>query len=716
MFVSNLDNLNIVYNSADEDVNIIEDFYIPTLSEAKRYYRAAGYFSSAVLVEYIQGLEKFVENGGQMKLLISPKLNYGDVFALVSATKGFNIVKENIEELFLSYRLVDNRTELSAKILFKLVQDGILEIKVVQPKNEFGLFHEKVSIFLDEIGNMVTTNGSNNETAAAINYNIESFSVYRSWFHGQNEYCKFYLSRFNKSWKGDIKNFNVLNLQEAISKKVFDTFNSEESLSQMFEKLELMNKKSSVNKVFSSENLSQISENESTYNILGFEPYQYQKEAANKWLVHKKGIIAFATGTGKTKTAILCIHSLISKNYVRPFLIVVPDKTLLNQWCDELDSHGYKCVKCYSEVVNWEVQLKDQIDFLNFQESNNLFIITTTSTFMKGRFQRQLKKLNNDFVFISDECHRLGTESLLSLLPNVEYRLGLSATPEIYMSDSKTDRLFSYFGGIISTYSLEDAIKNDFLVGYDYYPIEVSLSEEEMLKYKELTHKLIKIMGNKDEFSFSDISPEAQMLLFKRSRILYGARQKMSKLSSLLSDIGDKKHMLIYCGVTSPSEGQELDKASNDVGFNQLQRVNELLHTKEINAAQYTQEEDLRERKASLDQFKKGYLSTLVAIKCLDEGVDIPEISTGIIMASSGNPREFIQRRGRLLRKCKGKGKATIYDMVVLGEGESYQGINANEMKRVYEFSKAANNWEELNMKYSSYFDLIETNKCEGLK
>ncbi|WP_240327120.1 DEAD/DEAH box helicase [Latilactobacillus curvatus] len=183
-------------------------------------------------------------------------------------------------------------------------------------------------------------------------------------------------------------------------------------------------------------------------------------------------------------------------------------------------------------------------------------------------------------------------------------------------------------------------------------------------------------------------------------------------MESLLDNLKNQKNMLIYCGATSLSEGivgntegNELDQSNTEASKKQIEIVNQMLKGKGILAAQYTKDESGNERQDRIDAFKSGVIDTLVAIKALDEGVDIPEISIGIIMASSGNPREFIQRRGRLLRKSAGKEIAVIYDMVVLGEESDYDGINMTELKRVAEFSKAAKNKNEILNEYQELFD-----------
>lgn len=702
VFSVELSNLDVFYKSYDNE--LINEFYVPVLKESVSYDRAVGYFSSNILVQYIQGLENFVRNNGKMRLLISPQISAEDGIAMLSAVNGKDIVTRTINEMFESYRINGKETIVSAQLLHCLITEGILEIKVVKPVNKFGLFHEKIAIFRDELEAIVATNGSNNETLNAIKYNLESFNVFCSWKNGQELYCNKINSSFEETWGNKIKNYETFSLAECIDIEVFNFFDSKKELFELFDELKKINGKTDY-KIEVVDNQDNIK----------FTPFPYQELAANKWIENKKGIIAFATGTGKTKTAILCIRKLIDKEKAKIFIIVVPDKTLVEQWSSELSSYNFTVIKCYSENGSWQTQLKDEIDYFSIDKSNSLFVVTTTATFRNGKFNRQIKKLNDNYVFISDECHRLGTDNLLNILPSTEWRLGLSATPNIYMSEHKTKKLFDYFNGILAEYSIEEAIKNKFLVEYDYYPIEVTLSENEMEKYKEITYKLVKMFGKIDEKNFDSLSIEAQMLLFQRSRIVYGAIDKIKKLSFLLDKLNGEKNMLIYCGATSLSEGEEvMSDLADSNSITQLQKVNNMLKNKHIISAQYTKDENGKERKERIDQFKKGNVSTLVAIKCLDEGIDIPEITTGIILASSGNPREFVQRRGRLLRKSASKEKAVIYDMVVVGEGSEYESINKNEINRLFEFAHVARNKNELMSKYNVMFErYIEENENE---
>lgn len=696
MFLENIGKeVKLQYRSTEEDV--VQDFYVPVLSESVQYDRSVGYFSSNILVSYIEGLEKFIQNGGRMRLLISPFVSLDDGQALIDSLNPEESVSGQLADLFSSYRLNGNKSNIAAQILIQLIREKYLEIRVVVPNNQAGLFHEKVALFYDEIGDVIATVGSNNETKSAVQFNLESFSTFRSWLNGQDVYIDNFQSNFSDTWDSNMKSFHTVSIEEAVSKEILQAYDTDRSISDLYDQLH-------------GNTLTTKSEDDSPEEttILRFKPYDYQREAAEKWLKVQKGIISFATGTGKTKTAIYATRKLIEREGPKFFVIVVPDKTLVEQWASELNEYWDNVIKCYSENKTWTIQLKDQINYWNIVEDQPVFVVSTIPTFFNEKMNRQLKKLKGDYILIADECHRLGTESSLSKLPDVDRRLGLSATPEIYMSEDKTERLFKYFGGVIAEYSLEKAIRNHKLTEYEYKPIEVELSDTEMEKYKKLTHEILKmIQSPEEEISFDSISIEAQMKLFQRARIVYGAQSKLEKLSDLLDEIRGTNHMLIYCGATSISEGAEnadVDQENEQSSMRQIVAVNNMLSAKGIPAAQYTKDENGSERLDRIGSFRDGTISTLVAIKALDEGVDIPEISTGIILASSGNPREFVQRRGRLLRRSPEKDKAVIYDMVVLGSGDDYEGINRSELKRVQEFTKSAINKTDLESRYNDLF------------
>lgn len=383
------------------------------------------------------------------------------------------------------------------------------------------------------------------------------------------------------------------------------------------------------------------------------------------------------------------------------YIIVVPNKTLVNQWTEELNAYNFNTLKCYSDNKEWNKRLKDKIDIFPLYETRYEYVIVTNDSFFNEKFQRELPKLEDTFMLIVDECHTWGTDKILANLPKNKMRLGLSATPELYYSKEKTEILLNFFGGIAYEYPLERAIAEERLVGYEYYPIFVKLSKNEKAKYDELTQKIVKFLG-KDVEDLPEINDKAlEMLLFKRARIVYGAKSKLDKLSDMVQELSRKGRLLIYCGPTYYVPDLENDLF--DESISQLQAVNKILGKLGIKFAQYTSKETEEERTKAINAFKNDTYSTLVAIKCLDEGVNIPQIERAVILASSTNPREFVQRRGRILRHNLGKEKAEIYDFIVLEE--EYESLAKKEMERFYEFARIALNYETLKEVYRNLID-----------
>lgn len=660
--------------------NPINDFYIPVLEKSMVYRRAVGYFSSSILLDYTIGLREFLKNSGKIELIISPYLSSRDKSS-IDLVYTESVTQRLTNEMFQSY-LTDKATFASAKLLFILIKLGRLEIKVAEPKNTIGLFHDKIGLFYDTSDNKIAIIGSNNETSAAVKSNVESFNTFCSWKPGQDEYVLQHEIDFEKYWKGENNNIKIYSLKEALDEDIIMEFETDENFDDL------------VSLIF-----DEITDDEKNWSVT---PYSFQENAVDIWFKERKGIFKFATGSGKTKTAIYLMEKLERERKKNFFIIVVPDKTLVNQWADELDSYDKKVVRCFSANQNWNKEFKDLIDVSNIREIFNYYIVVTNDSYVSEKFKRELQKLNDNYLLVVDECHTWGTDNFLNNLPSPNMRLGLSATPELFYSEEKTQRLLGFFGGIVAEYSLADAIEDERLVKYTYYPHFVTLSATEKTKYDELTKKIVRLIGNDvDEMSdrFAQFGSILELLLFARARIVYGAINKMEVLKELVSSFSEQKNLIIYCGPTSYSNetAEETEKDS----LTQLETVNKLLGELNIKFAQYTSKESENERKAALSSFVSEDYSTLVAIKCLDEGVNIPQIQKAIIMASSTNPREFVQRRGRILRTYPGKEFSEIHDLIVFDD--NYPLLCKKEMTRVYEFSKLAINKNEMISQFNKF-------------
>ena len=240
-------------------------------------------------------------------------------------------------------------------------------------------------------------------------------------------------------------------------------------------------------------------------------------------------------------------------------------------------------------------------------------------------------------------------------------------------------------------FTLKDAIDCGALVHYLYYPLLVELTPDESDRYLKLTRaisrKLLYNSQNRrpshDEFDTPDLTP----LLMQRARLIGAAANKLVALKTLMQERLNTSHTLFYCGDGSSDSTQQLTAVTHLLGTELGYRVNT-----------YTAATSLPDREQLRQQFESGALQGLVAIRCLDEGIDIPTIKHAVILASSTNPRQFIQRRGRILRPDPGKDRATLYDMVVLPPelDRDTLAIERNllkkELLRLIEFADLADN------------------------
>jgi len=393
-------------------------------------------------------------------------------------------------------------------------------------------------------------------------------------------------------------------------------------------------------------------------------------------------------------SAIARLTNHVLKNNGKLIIIVsVPYIHLADQWEDEAESFGYKVIKCFISKNTWVGRVQDELNRLSLETSGHIMLITVNATFSKEPFQKFLNSLSHTVVFIADEMHNLGSKNLLKLLPeNATFRLGLSATPDRHHDEQGTKSLEFYFGKRIIEFSLEDAINNGFLSKYYYHPIKVSLTENEMLEYQDLSAKISQAYQRDSSHKSDGPSDRMKILLIKRARLLNKAENKLPALCSALDAYRSSSYNLIYCGDSIENDVKYTDKAVKEIG-----------KTLQMHVAKFTSSEDKTERRLLLDRFSRGELQALVAIKCLDEGVDIPKTQNAFILASSTNPREHIQRRGRVLRRAPGKHFARIFDFIIVPDVDQLQlsdskifnnerRILKRELERVNEFAELAIN------------------------
>jgi superfamily II DNA or RNA helicase len=413
-------------------------------------------------------------------------------------------------------------------------------------------------------------------------------------------------------------------------------------------------------------------------------PRPYQTEAVEAWKTGQgQGILNMATGTGKTITALVAATELYELQGDRLALIVAAPYThLVDQWTADLEAFGAIPFRAYGSRTTWTDQVTAAITEFAGGVRDLITIVTTQATFSTDHFQGLLERLDGSrTLLIADEVHHMGAPHMRQNLPGeIRARLGLSATPERWYDEEGTGALMSYFSsGIVFEYGISEAIANGYLSKYYYVPHIVELTADEAESYYAISRAIVRLLDDEDGeegggggMSLQD-NEQLKQLLIRRSRLIGTARNKIEILRELLTEIGPSNliHSLVYCGDGSlevDDEGSsDIKETQTDPDVKrQLRIVTELLGRElGVRAHQFTYEENEATRERLLRDFEEGELQALVAIRCLDEGVDVPATKSAFMMASSSNPRQFVQRRGRILRPHKDKRHSTIHDFIV---------------------------------------------------
>lgn len=657
-----------VYRTEEDD--LLSDFYIPALSQSVSYDRAVGYFSAAMLSYAAQGLTAFLKNEGKMRLIIGAELTEEESEAIDEGYRQKKCIERLGEEFAKSIAAVDdNLFEHRMRALSWMIAAGRLDIKVALRKQ--GMYHEKMGIMTDNYGNTIVFQGSANETASALrpDLNFESITVFRSWEPAHAEFSQPYKNGFEKLWTGNSKNTFVFDFPEAIREKLI--LNVQRFPSQP--KLELekfLANRGPKNVDVENEDFHSKPRIPEFIGALEYELREHQRTAIQKWINNEyHGIFALATGAGKTITSIHAAVRLyeaeIKRNSQLCVVIAVPYINLADQWREILSLFGFRSIPCYRGKTKWHERLTQSVSAFNAGARDHLCLVVVNATLGTDDFQQLLKQIPmQKMLWIGDECHHHGSEKANQALPeNAKYRIGLSATPEHYIDEEANSRLTKYYGDIVATYTLADAINDGVLAPYRYYPKIVTLTEDEAMAYRSFSNEIAMLMAAKLSGARLSDSHESslQHLLMKRARLIGSAENKILALREILRSREVEPHTLFYCGDGS----MPTDEADEEPFKRQIEVISKELHKLGWKTSRFTAAEPAGVRDDILENFRVGAIDAMVAIRCLDEGIDIPACRTAFLLASARNPRQFIQRRGRILRKSLGKEFSIVYDFLV---------------------------------------------------
>lgn len=678
-----LKELQLAYEYRSDSTNIVDSFYTPCLSESVGYWRAVGYFTSQGLALAAKGLASFIDGGGQMRLVASPWFEPEDIEAF---KKGYD-ARDDILELAILRQFGEELIDAASPViqhrlgcLAWLIAEQRLDIKVACRSHNLlgirpGIYHEKIGIFFDAQDNLVAFSGSPNETVGGLVSNFESIDVYVSWDDphrrvGRKE------ANFERLWSNLTSGLFVLDFPTAAKRALLRFRPSARPEGDP--------ETETTGKTFGQLNVPSQAQRIAIPSDISLR--HYQEEACEAWMSREgQGILTMATGSGKTITALASAVRLLEKQGRLFVLVTCPFQHLVDQWADEAKQFGFRPILAYQSRQTWENSLHRRLVDYNLGNRENVFVITSHSTFIGEPMQDSLTRLKGPSLLVADEVHHLGaTEGRKNLPDMFIYRMGLSATPKRWFDEQGTIALEEYFGPTVFEFPLKEAIREGCLSEYYYYPLLVELTDDEFEEYEELTKKIAQL------FSVGGVpgeDPALDALLRKRASILNTASNKISALADLVSKEPNLHHALFYC---VPGQIDEVT----------------LLLGKEfgIRVHKFTVEESVEERVRLLESFANGELQALTAIRCLDEGVDVPCTQVAYLLASSSNPREFIQRRGRILRKAPGKQYATIHDMITvpslsyhkkLRTREAFNAerrILKRELVRFREFAEASKN------------------------
>lgn len=638
--------------------DIVREFYVPVLKQSVLYKRAVGFFSSTALIELSKGIAGLIQNGGKIQFIVSPLLSQEDIDSIQRGYDEREIIKNSLER---EMREPQNDSEAERlNWLAYLIASGRLEIKVAftPPQKATGMYHEKIGVLFDDQGERIAFTGSLNETVNAFHNNYESIVVFSSLTQEDCQRVHDIESDFDSLWANREPNVTVLEFPRVLKERLVSYKKDGMDLS-----LDAVELEQSCELTPPTPGIPLIPR--------GVSLHDYQNEAINTWAQNDYcGIFDMATGTGKTFTGLGAVSRLFSDKKRLAVIIVCPYQHLVEQWVEDIVQFNMIPTIGYSssKQKDWKNRLSNDIMDFRLGVIDTFCFVTTNATYSSDFVQKQLNKLGKNTLLLIDEAHNFGSLNLrMTLNPKFQYRLALSATLDRHGDPEGTQALFSYFGEKCIEYSLERAIVEHKLTPYYYYPKVVCLTENELEKYRDISKKVAK-QCHKQRDGTVVISEQGKRLLIERARLVAGAANKVSLLRELMEQYKDDTHILVYCGAARNSDFSADESERDEEGERQIVSVSKMLgHDLGMKVTHFTSAESALERESIKRQFAAADpYQAIVAIKCLDEGVNIPSIKTAFILASSTNPKEYIQRRGRVLRKAPNKPFAVIYDFITL--------------------------------------------------
>ncbi len=633
------------------DEGIATALIVPALKNAKTYKRSVGFFSSGALKVIIEGISSLVRNKGNIFLIASPQLTPEDVSTI---SVGYDLRQKALESIFTVefQNALEELDDDHLKILLELVSRGFMDIKIAITKKN-GMYHDKLGVITDSEGNSIAFYGSANASYNGYCENYEKVRVSRSWIDGENESVQEEIEEFDNLWNNANPFVDVFDYTDCAKRNLLETTAHRSAGGKKKNQIQLRD---------------------------------YQEKAIKAWVDNNyHGFFVMATGTGKTWTAIYSAKKLMEQKDAI-MVVCAPYKHLIKQWAEDLIKvfPEAKIILVSSENPEWETQLNKAIIQKKYDKDKKIIVVSTITSFYLKRFITTLLKSPDEKLLIVDEAHRF-TKHAEVLKRYFHYMLGLSATPFSGKSTAKGKELMDFFGGQVFDLPIESALERGFLVPYYYHPIYVHSTLEEEDRFRFYSQKIAScfknnVLVNKDLLVKS---------LRGRLRVISMAEEKQTKIKGIIEPFKNTDHFVVYCG-----DGRLFDENKGEE-IRHIQSIKQVLSDTGFRVSQFTAKESMADRMKLVESFNKGDISALAAIRCLDEGINIPSIESALILSSNDDYREFVQRRGRILRTFKNKTCAHIYDVIVLPSWDMTTWASI-EFRRFYEYARLAINKEDL--------------------
>lgn len=595
----NLSELELAPEYRSDKNSLVHDFFEPCLEKSTFYDRAVGYFTSSSLSLVLRGLKSFNANSGKIRLVASPLLEERDFEAMQRGTKARkDVVEHALMREFSENSIQEHKDRF--ELLAWLIATGQLEIKLAIPIDSdrnirVGIYHEKIGIFTDEIGNSVAFTGSPNETYGGLISNFESIDVYWSWDDPHKRVNQKQLN-FERLWNDETLGVETVELPQAVKNGIIR-----------------LRKSGPV--------LQPESEVKSSGFLVGL--WDHQIEAVKEFLQKECGILEMATGTGKTRIALAIAESLLQEGKIETIIIAADGRDLLDQWGKDVLTLALDIEK--SLVVYKQYDKNRELDqFLLLPEQ---CILLTTRYFLPRALRRIPSQVSGRILLIHDEVHALGSpgnrKSLEGLAEDVSYRLGLSATPEREYDEKGNEFILDHIGPTIYQYGLREAIEDGILSPFDYQPLEYLPDEEDGERISSIYKKVAARKQEGRPMTKAEIWTDI-------ARVYKTSKAKLPIFSTFLRDNSEVLERCIIF-VETLEYGEEV--------LSIVHRYKPDFHT-------YYGGED----KSVLERFARGDLECLITCHRLSEGIDIRSLKNVILFSSSRARLETIQRIGRCLR------------------------------------------------------------------